>query len=859
MGDVKKSKAELQVEVAKLRKRIAVLEKKASAEEKSGEEILRAFMNALSEPALLINIDYTVILANDAAASAISKSPSEIMGRNILRFLPRKLANNRKTYIDQAIKTGEVLQFEDSQNEKTYINYIHPVINEKKEVTKIAILAIDITERKRKEEKLQKKEAHQELVLNSLPLAYYVAQPFGDYGGIEVSDQIHKICGFKRDQFVANINLWASRLHPDDRKAALEEYGKIVEKGEVKLEYRWKAADGKYLWFLDQAVLIRDKKGKPKEIIGTWLDITERKQEEFALKEREERLNILFEYAPDAYYLNDTKGTFIDGNKAAEKLTGYKKSELIGKSFANLKLLAPKQLKKALNALGKNIQGKPTGPEEFTLIRKDRSQVEVEIQTYPVKIKGKPFVLGIARDITERKKAEVALRESESKFRNIVESSPMGMHMYELQSDNKLVFIDANAAADRILGVKNKQFIGKTIEEAFPPLKDTEVPERYRLAASKGKNWKTEQINYEYGKIRGAYEVYAFQTTPERMAVMFLDITDRKRAEEALRESEERFSLFMSHLPAIVFMKDNKSRTIYVNKYMNDVLGAKDWIDKTPLELFPKKIAEQMITDDEQVFHKGYERIIEKVPDKKGVERIFQTSKFTIKRQKNTPLLGGIALDITKQQQAEDKLKESLKEKDVMLREIHHRVKNNMQIISSLLRLQSREIKDTVALEKFEDSQNRIKAMAFIHDSLYRSEDLSNINFSDYVNKIAFHLYAQYRQVKDRVKLRLDLMDILLDINRAIPCGQIINELLTNSLKHAFPQEKNGEIIIQMKIDKKGKKTLVIKDTGIGFPEDLDFVKADSLGLQMVNDLVGQLEGTIVLDRKSGTAFTITF
>lgn len=194
-----------------------------------------------------------------------------------------------------------------------------------------------------------------------------------------------------------------------------------------------------------------------------------------------------------------------------------------------------------------------------------------------------------------------------------------------------------------------------------------------------------------------------------------------------------------------------------------------------------------------------------------------------------------------------------------MLREIHHRVKNNMQIISSLLRLQSRQIKNRKILDNFNVGQNRIRSMALIHESLYQSRDLAKINFSDYIKRLTTHLLSIYRVGMERIRMNVDVRDVYLDINRAIPCGLIINELVSNSLKHAFPDGKKGEIGVIMSTDKRGRCTLVIKDTGVGFPKDLDFHKTETLGMQLVTDLVSQLEGRINLKREGGTEFRIVF
>jgi two-component sensor histidine kinase len=216
-----------------------------------------------------------------------------------------------------------------------------------------------------------------------------------------------------------------------------------------------------------------------------------------------------------------------------------------------------------------------------------------------------------------------------------------------------------------------------------------------------------------------------------------------------------------------------------------------------------------------------------------------------------------IAMAISRKR-AEEQIKASLKEKDVLLKEIHHRVKNNMQIISSLIRLQSREIEDEKARRIFEISQNRIRSIALIHEALYQSGDLSQIDFSSYIRRLTTHLLTIYRPKGTALELNLDVEKILLDINKAIPCGLIINELVSNAMKHAFPVDRGGEIGVSL-AEKDGVCTLIVKDNGKGFPEGVDFKSTDSLGLQIVNDLVQQLEGDIRLEQNMGTAFVITF
>ena len=216
--------------------------------------------------------------------------------------------------------------------------------------------------------------------------------------------------------------------------------------------------------------------------------------------------------------------------------------------------------------------------------------------------------------------------------------------------------------------------------------------------------------------------------------------------------------------------------------------------------------------------------------------------------------------ELAERKRAEDQLKLSLKEKEVLLKEIHHRVKNNLQVISSVLRLQSDYVRDEKILALFNDSQNRIRSMALIHEKLYQSSNLLKINFDEYIRDLTDNLIRSYVSFSSAVTLTTNAIGVWLNIDTAIPCGLIINELVSNSLKHAF-LETNQENEIQISITSAhdNEFTLIVRDNGIGFPEDIDFRNTESLGLELVCIFTEQLDGTIELDRSNGTAFVITF
>lgn len=209
---------------------------------------------------------------------------------------------------------------------------------------------------------------------------------------------------------------------------------------------------------------------------------------------------------------------------------------------------------------------------------------------------------------------------------------------------------------------------------------------------------------------------------------------------------------------------------------------------------------------------------------------------------------------------SEDQIKAALKEKEVLLKEIHHRVKNNLQVISSLLKLQSRSINDERTLEMFKESENRVRSMALIHEKLYRSRDLANIDFRGYTQDLVADLFQSYGAKAGKISLKKDIEDISLGVETAIPCGLIINELISNALRHAFPEGREGEIDITFRSSDEDKIELIISDNGIGIPTNFDIRNTKSLGLHLVNILAeDQLKGEIELDRTEGTKFLIKF
>ncbi len=243
----------------------------------------------------------------------------------------------------------------------------------------------------------------------------------------------------------------------------------------------------------------------------------------------------------------------------------------------------------------------------------------------------------------------------------------------------------------------------------------------------------------------------------------------------------------------------------------------------------------------------------------KGKKVFRQYYLYPIKNINNEVVeVSGIGFDITENKINEEKITQSLKEKDVLLKEVHHRVKNNMQVISSILNLQSSYVKDTYALNLLKECQNRIKSMAFIHESLYQTKNFESVNFSEYVTTLSKNLVHTYSINTKKIKLILTLDNLFLSLDASIPCGLIINEIISNSLKYAFPDNRDGIIFVNLRVVK-NKVSIEVGDNGIGIPDSVDVKNTQTLGLQLVDTLVEQINGTIKLTRNKGTIFSIEF
>jgi PAS domain S-box-containing protein len=333
---------------------------------------------------------------------------------------------------------------------------------------------------------------------------------------------------------------------------------------------------------------------------------------------------------------------------------------------------------------------------------------------------------------------------------------------------------------------------------------------------------------------------------------------------ETLHESEERFKALTEGTSDWIWEVDENAIYTYVSPKVKDLLGyePKDVIGKKPFDFMPQEEARRVAEEFGEIVKakRPMERLENINLHKDGRLVVLETSGVPISDAEGY-FRGyrGIDRDITERKRMEDRIGASLEEKNILLKEIHHRVKNNMTIIYSLLDLQSKFTSEQHDREMLNDAKARIKAMALIHEKLYRSKDMAKIDFSDYLRDILNNMFMSHLKYPGRIALKIEVRDIALGIDDAIPCGLIINELVSNTLKHAFPEGRKGEITVGMRSYDNDLIELIVADNGIGLPADLDSRKKASMGLSLVDALVNQLHGKIELHKEEGTKFRITF
>ena len=619
--------------------------------------------------------------------------------------------------------------------------------------------------------------------------------------------------------------------------------------------------------------------------ISVLSDITQQREYEKNLQDSEERYRQLFENNMAAVFRSDVKGSLIAYNSALATIFGYS-------SVAELKKVKAQDLYFSIedrnrylldlknNGFVKNYQMrmKKKGGEEIWILE--------NVMLFKDPKTKYEYIEGTLIDITETKRIQQKLQESEENYKSLIEHTPDGILIH----DEKGEVIYANPAALNLVGlstledVQNTNLFNYVLPEYHEKIKmrKAEMNKKpqtpfleIKVKRKDGKiieaETKTSRIVY---KGKPAVEVVLHdialqrQLEREQMRLQLEEESNRElkreiaahiRTRQRLNANQKYIRLLIDSSLDMIFACDHNGKITEFNQAAQNIFGysSAEVLNKHISVLYADKELSDKIGD--YIFEDGNFAGEVMHVKKNGTTFSAYISAALLKNEKGD-LLGtmSISRDITRIKETEEQLKKSVHEKEILLKEIHHRVKNNLQVISSILKLQSSYVKDPKIIELLKECRNRISSMAFIHATLYMTKDFTNINFSEYIGNLAGNLQQSYTSREKKILLKLDIPRLYLHIDDAIPCGLIINELLSNSFKYAFEKKKRGVIGIVVKV-KKENIILAISDDGVGMPKSVDYKNTESLGLQLVISLVEQLGGTIKLERGKGTKYVIAF
>jgi PAS domain S-box-containing protein len=714
----------------------------------------------------------------------------------------------------------------------------------------------DLTERKKAEEEHLVKERTIAQSLSGIALSnmkgkiFYANDALVDMIGLKSA---HEIIGKSYMDFITlekETNIHA-RMHDV-----------MVGKG-WRGENTFKKKDGTEAYMHLSINLVKDAIGTPICLSASFEDITERKKAEEALQDSEKKYREVIENANEAIFIAQD-GVFKFSNGKTQEMIGYSDEELSSKPFSEL--IHPDDREMVIDRHVRRIKGEDVPSiYSFRIIDKAGMVKWVDINAVAVEWEEKPATLNFLNDITERKQMEIDLEESEKRYKVLIEKIPSVIWMSA--EDGKTIFISPNVekfygySSSEILERGEELWLGRIHEDDLERVVDA-----FTLLFSENRRY---EVEYRIRRKDGQWiwlhdqadviediggELFAYG--------VFSDITDRKRAEGEM----QKLATVVKFSSELVNLATLDGKMIFMNEAGGKMLGIEpnELGNVNIMEVIPDHLTGMVEEELLPALMAGgsWEGDLQYRNLKTGELTDVHAMTFMIKdHEKGVPLcLANVSLDITERKKAEDQIVRSLHEKELLLKELYHRTKNNMQVINAMLELRSMETDDEQVTIVFNEMKNKIMSMALVHEKLYQSEDLSNIDVSDYIKDLVSLLFRSYTVSPEKITVDLEIDPLPISIDSAIPFGQIINELISNSLKHAFPKGRNGRISIRLKSTEPGIVECHYSDNGVGMPDNTAINELDSFGIQSIIMIVElQLKGKIEISNENGLTYSIRF
>jgi PAS domain S-box-containing protein len=826
-----------------------------------------------------------LISCNKAFAQMLGfKSESEVLKHKAHSFYPAP--EDRERFLDDVRKNPILVNYELQLKRKdgTVITCMENTFLEEDEEGRKVISGtiIDVTDQKNAERELLESEERFRTLSNvSHESVVFVRK---DYTVVDCNDQFAVLFGFYNRQ-----DIIGKRITDFINQNDLERITISVDISSAnRSEIRTFDNVGKAI-FLDVTGSDVHYKTELMKVLVLH-DITARKRAEFSLEQTVVRFRNLLENSPNAIViLTDEKINYV--NQVAVELLGVDDEDsLFDKPFLDF---IPSVYKTIIKTdLVSVREGAEMQYKEIRVLTEQGNEIDVGIQSTLTIYENRPSIqislnnisermqlvqeqmrvriieeinTVLKKEIEEHKRTQEKLEEQKNYTRNIIESS-LDMIIAVDETGNITEF---NKASQDLFGYSLEEILGAPMKMLYESKKEyDEVSATLKKSGSySGEITNISKENRKFTSLLSASLIINDKGAIIGSMGVSRDITEyRANERRALEEKAKLESIFNSTENMLMWTMDKDYKLTSFNN--NTLNWFQEFIKEIP------QLDEPILPVIERHLDENYNQ-----GQLKAFDHAFngkpQQFEFAVKSEEagtiwlqaflNPVYVDGkpeevscLMYDNTERKQIDRKIRDSLKEKEVLLKEVHHRVKNNLQVISSILNLQSSYVSDPSTLDILQESQNRIKSMSFIHETLYRTTDFSSINFSEYIKSLSHNLIQSYRLQNCTVDFVADIDTIEMSIDQSIPCGLIVNELVSNALKYAYKDRKKGKLIIELK-EKGNQVSLKISDDGVGLPENFKYEKNDSLGVQLVYSLTEQLDGTIEVNSEKGTSFLITF
>lgn len=601
------------------------------------------------------------------------------------------------------------------------------------------------------------------------------------------------------------------------------------------------------------------------EVAGQAYDVTQQKQDRKEIVSKQSQLSAIINTTDDIIFSVDKNHTISEFNNVLQKVVKIR-HEIDIKIGTNVFDILPTEYHEEVKAK----YTKAFGGESISAIERfDMAGKERVYEAYysPIIINDK--VTGVAvfsKDVTDRVQAQQEVLDKQSQLTTIINTTndiifSMDKNYIIVQYNNVLKEIAEQRAGKEIKpGMNFFDFLPKETHDWLKKTYDKALRGENVVAIETFLHPKT-KINRTY---EANYNPIIINNEIIGISVFSKDVTEQKENQQKILNAQSQLEAIINNTTDIVVSIDKNYNIVQFNQLLFDMVKRRNGFElKIGMSIFDTMdIAHHsdMKNIYERVFAEGQSLVaVEMFMVAKERKLYFESNYNPIKQGQETVGIAIFSRDISEKILAETELRSALKEKEVLLKEVHHRVKNNLQVISSILNLQTSYVKDKETADLLKECQNRIKTMAYIHESLYQAKNFLQINFSEYIINLVKNLFYSYDANQQKIKTIFDVDTIFLNLDTSIPCGLIVNELVSNALKYAFTNGFGGCVTIKIKKTKNNKVEMVIADNGRGMPDNIDYKNTETLGLQLVSILAEQINGTITLIRTKGTTFKINF